>query len=69
MSMKIKTKGKTEFERFANTLDALLSVPHSEIKAKLDAEKKAKKMKKRFQEMTLKNVFMADLSDITLGNF
>ena len=44
--MKIKAKGKTEFERFENTLDALLSVPHSEIKAKLDAEKKAKKRKK-----------------------
>jgi len=44
--MKIEAKGKTEFERFENTLDALLSVPHSEIKAKLDAEKKAKKRKK-----------------------
>jgi hypothetical protein len=33
--MKIKAKGKTEFERFENTLDALPAVPHGEIKAKL----------------------------------
>ena len=47
--MKVKAKGKTEFERFKNTLDALLSVPHSEIKAKLDAEKRAKRRKKKSQ--------------------
>jgi hypothetical protein len=45
--MKIKVGGKTEFERFENMLDALLVVPHSEIKAALDAEKKAKERKKR----------------------
>lgn len=44
--MKVKVKGKTEFERFNNVMRGLLSVPHSEIKAKLDAEKKAKKRKK-----------------------
>ena len=32
-----------EFSKFSNLLDRLLSVPHSEIKAKLDAEKERKK--------------------------
>jgi len=63
--MKIKAKGKTEFERFANTLGALLSVPHSEIRREESEENE----KKEFQELTLENVFMADPSDITLGNF
>ena len=44
--MKLKVKGKTEFERFSNAVRELLKVPHSEIKAKLDAEKEAKKRKK-----------------------
>jgi hypothetical protein len=44
--MKVHVKGKTEFDRFQNLLKAVLTVPHSEIKAKLDAEKKAKKRKK-----------------------
>jgi hypothetical protein len=35
-----------EFGRFTNLLDRLLSVPHSEIKAKLDAEKQRKKAAK-----------------------
>jgi hypothetical protein len=35
-----------EFKNFDNTMRELLKVPHSEIKAKLDAEKKAKKRKK-----------------------
>ena len=35
-----------EFDEFRNLTDGLLSVPHSAIKAKLDAEKKAKKRKK-----------------------
>lgn len=37
---------KSEFRNFERTLAALLKVPHSEIKAKLDAEKEAKKRKK-----------------------
>jgi len=41
--MKIKAQGKTEFDRFDNFMRRLVSVPHSEIKAKLDAEKIAKK--------------------------
>ena len=45
--MKVQVEGKTEFDRFQNLLRAVLSVPHNEIKAKLDAEKKAKDRKKR----------------------
>ena len=44
--MKIEAEGKTEFERFKNVMRKLMAVPHAEIKAKLDAEKKAKKRKK-----------------------
>lgn len=32
-----------EFSNFTNLLDKLLSVPHSKIKAELDAEKAAKR--------------------------
>ena len=39
--------GNKEFERFANLTTGLLKVPHSEIKAKLDKEKAAKKKKKK----------------------
>ena len=35
-----------EFSKFDETMKKLMKVPHSEIKAKLDAEKKAKKRKK-----------------------
>lgn len=38
-------KNTSEFERFDTTMRKLMSVPHSEIKAKLDAEKAAKKRK------------------------
>lgn len=34
-----------EFDKFDRTMRELLKVPHSDIKAKLDAEKKAKKRK------------------------
>lgn len=37
---------KTEYENTSNLLKSLLSVPHAEIKAKLDEEKAAKKRKK-----------------------
>jgi len=40
--MKKETK---EFEHFDRTMRDLMKVPHSEIKAKLDAEKGAKKRK------------------------
>ena len=33
------------YDKFASLLGKVLSVPHSEIKAKLDAEKAAKKRK------------------------
>ena len=35
-----------EYQNFDQTMTELLKVPHSEIKAKLEAEKKAKKRKK-----------------------
>ena len=37
----------TEFEAFDKTMRELMSVPHSEIKAALDAEKAEKQKKKR----------------------
>jgi len=36
-----------DFDKFKNFMQRLMSVPHSEIKAKLDAEKQAKKRKRR----------------------
>jgi len=36
-----------EFGKFTNLLDRLLAVPHSEIKAKLDAEKERKKRRSK----------------------
>jgi hypothetical protein len=36
-----------EFENFDRTMRDLMKVPHSEIKAALDAEKAAKQKKKR----------------------
>ncbi len=35
-------KKKTEYENFEDLVDRVLTVPHSEIKTKLDAEKKAR---------------------------
>ena len=35
-----------DFEKFTNFMRRLVAVPHSEIKAKLDAEKESKKRKK-----------------------
>ncbi len=37
---------KSEYKSFDRMMRKLLSVPHSEIKTKLDAEKAAKKRKK-----------------------
>ena len=39
-------KKSTEYENFERTTRELLKVPHSAIKAKLDAEKAAKQKKK-----------------------
>jgi hypothetical protein len=43
------SKNSGEFDNFDRTMRALMKIPHSEIKAKLDAEKadKAKRPKKR----------------------
>ena len=38
-------RGKSEFQKFDQTMEQLLRVTHSEIKAKLEAEKAAKKRK------------------------
>jgi hypothetical protein len=42
---KHRSSGESEFDRFAGFMKRLVAVPHSEIKAKLDAEKKAKARK------------------------
>ncbi len=39
-----------EFRDFDNVMRKLLKVPHSEIKAKLDAEKRAKTKKRKAKE-------------------
>jgi hypothetical protein len=39
-------KQSKEFENFNHTMQKLISVPHSKIKAKLEAEKAAKKSKR-----------------------
>jgi hypothetical protein len=39
-------KNTREYEKFKNLAHALFSVPHAEIKKKLDAEKQEKKRKK-----------------------
>jgi len=44
--MKQKAKDGTEYDNFENLARRIISVPHSEVKAKLDAEKAAKKRKK-----------------------
>jgi len=45
--MKPDPKTSPEFDRFTSFMKRLVAVPHSEIKAKLDAEKKSKQRKKR----------------------
>ena len=40
-------KSNTEFQNFDRAMRELIKVSHSELKAKLDAEKKAKKRKSR----------------------
>ena len=39
-------KKNSEYDKFADLMAKLIKVPHSEIRAKLDAEKRAKKRKK-----------------------
>ena len=45
--MKVHVEGKTEFEKFDNFMGRLAGVPHSEIKAVLDEEQKARERRKR----------------------
>ena len=40
-------KATTEFQKFDAMMTGLLAVPHSQIKAKLDAEKTAKAKKRK----------------------
>jgi len=40
-------KKPREYQNFENLAGKILTVPHSEVKAKLDAEKRAKKLTKR----------------------
>jgi hypothetical protein len=46
MSRQAESDKPAEFERFKNFMQRLVAVPHSEIKAKLDAEKKAKERRR-----------------------
>ena len=50
--MKSKKNNSAEFERFDRTMTELLKVPHSEIKAKLDAEKEEKRRRKAAKKTT-----------------
>lgn len=40
-------RSPSEFDKFDKTMRALLAVPHSELKKKLDAEKRQKRRKKQ----------------------
>ncbi len=40
-------KKENEFDNFDRTMRKLVAVPHSEIKAKLDAEKRAKEKRRK----------------------
>ena len=46
----MRGKSGSEFENFDRTMQELMKVPHSEIKAELDAEKAAKKKKRKAKE-------------------
>ncbi len=48
------TKSKSsEFQAFDDLMGKLLKVPHSELKAKLDAEKRAKERKRRLKSSSV----------------
>jgi len=44
---RVNSKMNVEYQNFDRTMTELMKVPHSEIKAKLEAEKRAKQRKKR----------------------
>lgn len=54
-------KQQNEFQAFDNTMEQLLRVPHSEIKAKLDAEKAVKQRKRKIKPSA--SVRAADAKD------
>ena len=43
----MKNKQSSEYRKFERAMREILKVPHSEIKAKLDAEKEVRDKKKR----------------------
>ena len=43
-------KASSEFEKFDRAMRELIKVPHSEIKRRMDAEKRAKARKKRAKQ-------------------
>ena len=49
-------KGKSEFEKFDETMEKLLSVPYSELQKKLEEEKRGKEKKKRTKRPTSSHV-------------
>jgi len=49
-------KEKSEFEKFDAVMDGLLSVPYSELQAKLAEEKKARAKKKKRPTSTASRV-------------
>lgn len=49
LANQMTTKSNPEYDRFKDLLRKVVSVPHSEIKEKLDAEKRAKAKKKAKQ--------------------
>jgi hypothetical protein len=46
----MKRPDSSEFENFDQTMRKLISVPHSEIKAELDAEKASKKKRRKVKK-------------------
>lgn len=57
-------KRNEEFENFDYAMRRLISVPHSEIKASLDAEKRAKEKKKKRKA---KKISVSDRADAERG--
>ena len=45
--MKLLTKGRTEFQRFDNSMWKILSVSHEELQRRLESEEKAKARNKK----------------------
>ena len=44
--MKLRASGGSEFQRFNNVIDKLISVSHDELKRRLKAEEKVKEKRK-----------------------